>query len=223
MYIKYIITTCIAFSIITGTAHAIDEATSSPRILPGNPLYILKTITEDIGTLFTFGNTSLIKRYLTLAEQRLSEAQILTEQGNLTHAQKTIKKYEDTLEKALTKIDTKGVQDTNDKTEIIQKLTENTLRHQAVLNRVLTKVPDEAKDSIQKALTNSAYGHQNAIRSLLKNATTTTATTTIATSTNATSTQGNATSSRNINKPHPTQSNEPKATGTTPVSTSTQR
>lgn len=53
--------------------------------------------------------------------------------------------------------------------ELVDKLTENNLRHQEVLQRVYEKVPDEAKESILQAMENSAQGAMNAIDSIRKN------------------------------------------------------
>ncbi len=45
----------------------------SPGLAPGNFFYIFDTMFEGIGTFFTFGQESKVRRYLELAEERLAE------------------------------------------------------------------------------------------------------------------------------------------------------
>ncbi|MFA5792601.1 MAG: DUF5667 domain-containing protein [Candidatus Gracilibacteria bacterium] len=70
-------------------------------ILPGNPLYFLKTFRETVQVSFAFTDSAKTELFVEQAESRLNEAQTLIAQGNTELAKQTLDVYKDTVDKAL--------------------------------------------------------------------------------------------------------------------------
>ncbi len=88
----------------------------------------------------------------------------LTAKGNSDYLNPLINEYEENLDKAhneIMKAQALG-RDTTSSLEIISKATS---KHLVVLNRVLAKVPEQAKNAIRHAIEVSQRGHQNTMGS----------------------------------------------------------
>ncbi len=143
-----------------------QETESSPSgLTPDSPFYFLEIISEEIGTFFTFGHLKKAERYAALAAERVAEAQAVTEEGKPEKAEKALNRYKIQLEKALTK-----AEQAKNKGKDIERVTETvakaTSKHLAVLEGVLEKVPENAREAITKALEKSKNGHIAALRAL---------------------------------------------------------
>ena len=162
---KLLLTAMLATFLFVGVAQAQTEELPDPGILPGNPFYFLKSATEGIGTFFTFGDVAKADRFIYLAEKRLSEAQALTDAGELERAQRATEKYEKRLAKSLEKAEeakTKG----KNVDEILARFAEATIRHQEVLARVYEKVPEQAKAAIERVMQKGAEKYDRAINAV---------------------------------------------------------
>lgn len=136
-----------------------------PGLTPDSPFYFLERIAEGIGTFFTFGDIKKAERYTALATERLAEASAMEEVGKLKLVEKMLERYGNQLEKALSRAeraDTKG----EDTKELAKIVTENTYKHLIVLNKVLERVPEEAKPAIEQAMVVSVKGHEKAVEVL---------------------------------------------------------
>jgi hypothetical protein len=60
----------------------------------------------------------------------------------------------------------KAKADGKDTDAVLQKIADATTKHQAVLAEVLSKVPEQAKEAIQKAIENSQKGHDSALEAV---------------------------------------------------------
>lgn len=161
----------VAVSLASSFAYAQEDA-STPRagVLPGNPFYYLETLSEGIGSLFTFDAQAKAERYLALAEERLAEAQALADKNKTTRVADLAKKYEARLEEALIQAgvaEEKGV----DVTALLSKIATSSTRHQAVLASVLSKAPEQARQAIEQAMMNSLKGRTQALESIAKRVT----------------------------------------------------
>ncbi len=143
------------------TAQAEFLETYQPTLLPDSPLYFLKTWWENIQLFFTFKEQAKADLYLKLANKRLIEAQKLTEKGKIELAQKILNKFQERMEKAISKLE--ALKETDKKEILIEKLKENLSRQQAVLEKVYDKVAVEAKEAILQAQLKSRQGLENAI------------------------------------------------------------
>jgi hypothetical protein len=81
------------FSSFFAGAQGEFEELADARILPGNPIYPLKIIFENVATSLTFGDENRARREVSLAEKRLSESRGLALRGE------SEKKIEESLEK----------------------------------------------------------------------------------------------------------------------------
>ncbi len=136
-------------------------------LLPGDFFYFLDILSEEIGTLFTFGDVAKAERYISLADERLAEAQELARAGESKRAGKVTKKYQKRLEKALKKAK-KAKDEGKDVDEVLSTIAEATVKHQTVLADVYDKVPQEAKGAIEEAMKNSIKGYEVALSAISK-------------------------------------------------------
>ena len=151
--------------LFTGTAQAQVSELPEPGLLPDSPFYFLKSWTEGIGTLFTFGDVAKTERFINLSEKRLAEAQALVEKGKPEIAERAIIRYQEHLNLALAKAEkakTKGL----DTDEVLAKVAEATLKHQVVLADVYERVPEQAKSAIEQAMQAGMRGHEEALKAV---------------------------------------------------------
>ena len=138
-------------------------------ILPGDFFYFLDIFSEKLEILFTFGNTAKAEKYLSLADERLAEAQELAREGKSEKADEAAKKYQEQLEKALKKAKKAEKEDKKeDVDKVLSIIAESTMKHQAVLADVYDKVSEDAKDNIEKAMENSMKGYEMALSAISK-------------------------------------------------------
>ncbi|MFH0952535.1 MAG: DUF5667 domain-containing protein [Patescibacteria group bacterium] len=155
--------------IISTPAIAAEEVNSTSNetlveagILPDSNWFRLKLWWEEVQEFFTFGDENKAELSAKLAMQRLAEAKKLMDKGKTELAVRHLEKYQERFEKALTK--TEGArQQGKDVDAIVERLTENNLRQQAVLAEVYEKVPENAKAGVLNAMESSAKGLTNAI------------------------------------------------------------
>jgi len=162
---KFIIIPILTLLITAGIANAQTNNLPKAGLIPGNPLYILDVMSERIGNLFTFNDVSKAERYLNQASERLTEARELANNGKSDRALETTKKYEEKFAMAMEKAE-KAKVGGKDTDVVLQKIADATSKHQAVLAEVLSKVPEQAKEAIQKAMVSSQKGHNKALEAV---------------------------------------------------------
>ena len=159
---KYLIILLLVFFILPGV---ISAQTSLPdaSLLPDSSFYFLKSWKESIQLFFTFNAENKAKQYLHLAEVRLAEYQKMLEKGKIDIAEKTLSKYENQLNRALSKaeeIKQKG----NDIKNLTQQIETSTSKHLEVLKESLQKVPETARKGIETAIENSQKGIERVLK-----------------------------------------------------------
>ena len=150
---------------MVGLAHSQANDLPDPGILPDSPFYFLKSWSEEIGTLLTFGEEKKAERFLNLSEKRLSEARALAEKGRGEMSEKAMERYENQLNSAMERAERakeRGI----DMDELLERISERTLKHQEVLADVYERVPEEAREGIERAMENSMRGHEEALRAV---------------------------------------------------------
>lgn len=138
-------------------AQTTDIELPSPGLLPDSPIYFLKPLSEKVRGLFIFGEDSKALYALTLADKRLSEAKALSDKGKDDLASDTAEqagKENENAQEHLAKAESEG----KDVTAVVERLAANSARQQAVLAKVLEKVPEQAKAAIQRAMEMSKRG-----------------------------------------------------------------
>jgi len=152
---------CILFvSLVVAQAELPD-----PGITPDNPLYGFKRFFEGVDLFFTFDDVAKAEKHLHFAELRLSEAREMTERGKPEFVSDLTGEYEDNLDKSqeIAAV-AKGLGRNVTRVEELVALA--TSIHIEVLEGVLEKVPDVAKPAIERALTTSSRGQEQALNSL---------------------------------------------------------
>ena len=145
--------------VFSGTAHAQTSDLPDPGVLPGSPFYFVKIFFEGIGTFFTFGNSVKAERYLGLAEKRLAEAEALAAQGD-ERAQAAVTRYEEQYTKAKERAERTANPD------LKAQVADATTKHISVLDEVLNKVPEQAKESVRAVKERSISGQLEALRGI---------------------------------------------------------
>lgn len=150
---KFLMAVAVISFLIANSASA-AVLPSGDIIAPDSSFYFLQTWKESIQTFFTFGAENKAKQYLHLAEVRLNEYQNMIDKGKTEIAEKTLNKYEEQLNRALTK-----AQELKDKgkdiEDLSQKIEEATSKHLEVLQENLQKAPEQAKEGLENAIENS--------------------------------------------------------------------
>jgi len=162
---KLVLVPLLVMFLFVGAVQAQTSDLPEPGMLPDSPFYFLKSWSEGIGTFFTFGDVAKAERFLDLSERRLAEADALVEKGKPEVAGKAIGRYQAHLDRALTKAEeakAKGL----DTDEVLAKVAEATLKHQAVLADVYEKVPEQAKPAIERAMQTGIRGHEEALKAV---------------------------------------------------------
>ena len=136
-----------------------------PGLTPDSPFYFLEVISEEIGTFFTFGDLKKAERYAVLTAERVAEAKAVVEKGKSEFAEKALKRYEDQLNRSLARAERAKIKGISIE-KITETVAEASLKHLSVLEEVLEKVPEEAKESITKAKEASVSGQKNSLRFL---------------------------------------------------------
>lgn len=107
-----------------------QEAFDRAVILPGNPLYFLKTFRESIQVSLTFSESAKQDLLVQQAENRLNEAQVLLAKGETEAAEEVLAVYQNTVEEALENSDNEAmlamVEETQKEVSVSQEVDEST-------------------------------------------------------------------------------------------------
>ncbi len=141
----------------TGIAYAADGA------VPGDTLYGIDRGVEQIEMSLTPNPNKALRLQVAFTNERLSEAEKLAERGDAGHLEEAIDSYDQSI------LDVTRLAETADEQsdESLSQLLDQTLsKHQARLEELLGKVPEQAKKGIERALEASSKGRDNALKAL---------------------------------------------------------
>jgi hypothetical protein len=96
---------------------------SAPKILPGSPLYFFKNLSRGVRSTVTFGAEKKAELKLQFANEKIAEAQILSERGDNSRAAEHLKSYEKDLARA------RAIADK-------EKFITQSIKHQAVIDKI---------------------------------------------------------------------------------------
>lgn len=127
------------------------QSSSDSKIMPDSFWYPVKIFYEDIITFFTFDNLARAKRYLDLANDRLTEIDAMRQKGDMEQVQKTLVRYQNTFKKAQDTILVARAQ--GEKVEdAVKEAIEIAKRNEQVLQGLYDVLPDGVKESAKKAM-----------------------------------------------------------------------
>lgn len=127
---------------------------SAGLIPPTSKLYFLQTLGESVKLYFTRGPQQKFDYLLGLTERRVDEAKLSADSQVLS-------RYQSQMNEAATLAADLPGRDT-----AVQRITDASLRQQAVLAQVYMRVPDEAKGAILGAQTESSKHVANTIQAV---------------------------------------------------------
>lgn len=140
------------------------SAATSAGVKPGSFFYFLDAAFENIGFFFTFNPEKQAQKALEYADERLAEAEESANENNPKAVEKAMAGYEEEISLATEK--SKGLKDEKRADELLNIVSENTAKHQEILEGVLGKVPEEAKQAIRNAIEVSKKGQEEAVRQI---------------------------------------------------------
>ncbi len=163
--LSIILTTVIVLSLSSGVALAAtsSETLPNPGLTPDSPFYFLEQWMDSISMFFTFSKDGKAQKALSIANEKLAEAKKMAEKGEQKAEAVAEKDYEKYMDEATQYA---GQSKATGKTNALEQIQDATARHEATMQKVLNQVPEQAKASIQKAIDESAKGHENAMEAI---------------------------------------------------------
>jgi len=141
-------------------------AETNAGIKPGSIFYFFDTSLEKVSMFFTFNSEKKAEKALEYAEERFAEAQEVADENKPDAVAKAMADYEKKILFATEK--SKDLDDKEKTERLLNTISENTARHQEVLENVLERVPDEAKEAILKAIEISKRGYEEAQKQVVE-------------------------------------------------------
>lgn len=157
---RFIAIVILGVFLFSGVAGAQTNDLPSAGTLPSSPLFFFDRFFENVGTFFTFGEANKARRYLALSEERLAEAQVLAEQQDDKNTTKATDLYEEQLAEAKKRAQRTG------EIDLEAEVTEATTRHLSVLDRVIERVPEQARERVREAKERTMTGQIEALRGI---------------------------------------------------------
>ncbi len=157
---KYIAVAVLGVFLFSGVASAQTDSLPSAGTTPGSPFFFFDRFFEGVGTFFTFGEANKARRYLALAEERLAEASVLAERQDDENTTKATALYEEQLSKAKERATRTG------EIELESEVTNATTRHLSAFDRVLERVPEQARERVRAAKERTITGQLEALRGI---------------------------------------------------------
>jgi hypothetical protein len=135
--------------------------------IPGHLFYGLDRFSERVQLAFTANNIKKGELHLKFADERLAELNKVVEKNKTKYFEKLAKDEEQEIEKAQEELQ-KATALGQNTTLLSQHVAAMTYKHIIVLQRVLEKVPEQARDSILHAINVSQNGYANAVARIEK-------------------------------------------------------
>lgn len=127
-----------------------EETLVDPGLVPGDTLYFLEGLVEQISLLLTFDDDTKLEKELLFAEERLSEIEAVSETADEEVLGELENKYEENIANAIF-LANKG----ENKENRLQVIEQARLRHTENMQRVYNKAPEQAKGALEKVLQKS--------------------------------------------------------------------
>jgi len=135
-----------------GTVYAAQDS------LPGDFLYPVKLVYEQVRMMLRGDDVGRAERVLSFADRRVMEMEVLAEESRLQDLDVAVEKYGDALNMTLARIESgerRGLATRN----ITQLVAETTAEHLSILNNIYEMVPEEAKAAVARAMEKAQTAH----------------------------------------------------------------
>lgn len=138
-----------------------------PGMTPDSFFYGFKRFFERADLFFTFDSPGKAEKQLHLAELRISEARAMAEKNKPEFVEGLLEDYEKSLRES-NKTLIAGIRRGRDLNNLLERVAIATVLHEDALDKVLEKVPEQARNAIEKAKETAKRGNQEALSSLEK-------------------------------------------------------
>ena len=142
------------------------SAAANPGVKPGSFFYFFDTALERVNLFFTFNPEKKARKALEYADERLAEAEAVAKEKNTDAVKTAVAGYEGSI--ALAAEESKQIKDKGKAEGLLTSIADNTSKHQEILSDVLSKVPDEIKKAITKAIEASKRGQEEATKQIVE-------------------------------------------------------
>ncbi|MBI2334345.1 hypothetical protein HYU96_00940 [Candidatus Daviesbacteria bacterium] len=140
-------------------------AVASQGSVPGDGLYPVKTLTENVRLASSFGQESKTRTQLAIAEEKLKEIEKLQVRGgDDERIGEAADRYGSMISGAAQSVATSAQSGEGFDEALAELVTKATSIHLTVLAGVYEKVPDQAKPAIERAMQQSTRGQEEALR-----------------------------------------------------------
>ncbi len=136
-------------------------------VTPDSFAYGFKRFFENIDMFFAIDEEARAEKHVKYAELRLSEAKEMADKGKPEFVGDLLNEYEDNLERG-NEISRIAQQAGKNATRVAELVAVATSIHLDVLEDVFQKAPEQARPSIQRAITSSKIGNEEALNVLEK-------------------------------------------------------
>lgn len=130
-----------------------DEITNEAGVLPDSNFYRLERAVEELQIAITQSEEKLAKLLAEFGTERAAEAVVMVNQGNEELAGQATAEYIEMLSSAAAHIEN-AIKAKDKAVVTVENLNEAYKKSEDILKTILTKVPDESKAAIEKALEN---------------------------------------------------------------------
>lgn len=141
-----------------------------PGILPDSPFYGLGRAMERLQMAFTFGEANKLELGLKHAEKRLAETRAMIQKEKTENVPELLEEYTQNMEQIRERINQQfanceNIEDAECQkmAQIMEHVSEQTMKHVQVLQGVLEKAPEQARNAIQNAMEKSVRNHTEAM------------------------------------------------------------
>ena len=138
------------------------SAATNAGVKPGSFWYGFDIAFEKVNLFFTFNSEGKARKALGYADERLAEAEAVVENNDTDEVKTAITNYESSI--AFVAEKSKDIPEKEKAAALLTSIANNTSKHQEILADILSKVPDEAKEAITKAIEVSRKGQEEAMR-----------------------------------------------------------
>ena len=127
------------------TTTAEDLNVASPTVLPTSPFYFLKELGRNVQMFLTFAPIDKAELKLKFANEKLAEAEKVSETGDTTQTTSALDNYQKEVEEVSQYVGNLTKDNPNSE-KLLEKITENNFNHQQVLDKIAeNKVEVEGK------------------------------------------------------------------------------
>ncbi|MFZ3054926.1 MAG: DUF333 domain-containing protein [Minisyncoccales bacterium] len=142
------------------TTTAQDLSVASPTVLPSSPFYFLKEWGRDIQTAFTVDPVKKAELKLKFANEKLVEAEKVSETEDATAINTALDNYQKEVEEAVEDV-SNLTKDNPNSEKLLARIAENSISHQEVLDKIAenkTEVQDKVNQVKEKVTGELASG-----------------------------------------------------------------